>query len=246
MEPISSPRNPKVVAAGRLHRARARKIENATLIEGPHAVGDAIAAGATIETIFVVDGDADSMRLAGDAGISPVVVTEAVLSKLAATKSPAGPVAVVAVPPSIPFPSDRSVLVMVDVADPGNVGTLIRTAEAFGFAVSVDGGADIWSPKVLRAGAGSHFRTPICEAPPNVSEISQTTVATVVAGGVATVNSGGPYALYVGSEPHGLPEGLEQAADIRLTIPMAPTTESLNVSVAGGIAMYLLANGDRP
>jgi TrmH family RNA methyltransferase len=135
-------------------------------------------------------------------------------------------------------------VVLVDVGDPGNAGTIIRTAAAFGWDVAHTADCvDVWSPKVLRSGAGAHFRTRLIpiELENERDDLNgHTIVATVVSGGNARIDADGPFALLIGSEPRGLdPEHVAMAAH-RLTIDMENSTESLNVSVASGIAMYLL------
>jgi len=244
MEPISSPQNPKVVAAGRLHRAKHRQSEGKTLLEGPHVVADCVENGAQLERIFALASDDAATLMAASADVPIHSVTEQVLRKLAGTEHPTGPVAVAAVPAPEPFPVAGPVLVMVGIADPGNVGTLIRSAAAFGFAVCSVGGADLWSPKVVRSAAGAHYRSPICVPPPAITDIAQTTVATVSFGGMATIEFDGSVVLYVGSEAHGLPDDIVDAVDRRLTIPMAAGTDSLNAAVAGSIAMFMVANAD--
>ncbi len=244
MEPISSPQNPKVVAAGRLHRARHRQSEGKTLLEGPHVVADGVENGAQLERIFALAGDAAAASVAASTDVPVHLVTEPVLRKLAGTEHPTGPVAVAVVPAPEPFPQDWPVLVMVGIADPGNAGTLIRSAAAFGFAVSSVGGADLWSPKAVRSAAGAHYRTRICAQPPAIADIAQTTVATVSEGGRPTVGDKRPVVVYVGSEAHGLPTEIVAAADQQLTIPMSAGMESLNAAVAGSIAMFMVANAD--
>ncbi len=187
MEPVRSPRNPRVVEAIRLHRRRRRTETGRTLLEGPHLIDEAIRAGTHLETIFVsVDDEAMTAKVSG-LGADAVIVSPSVMAKIAGTQHPRGPVAVMAIPPEAPG-FDRSLLVSWGVGDPGNVGTLIRSAAAFGLGfLSGPGTADPWSPKVLRAGAGAHFRTSI-ERPTILSvaslqERGYLVVAAVVTGG---------------------------------------------------------------
>jgi TrmH family RNA methyltransferase len=135
-------------------------------------------------------------------------------------------------------------LVLAGVTDPGNAGTIIRSAAAFGFQVIAAGtGVDLWSPKVVRAGAGAHFAIRITEmaADPTapLEQLGIIPVAMVAMGGgdIDDLPSR-PVALLVGSEPHGLPEALARSCDLRLTLEMGSATESLNASVAASIAMW--------
>jgi TrmH family RNA methyltransferase len=247
VEPIRSTRNVRVSEAIRLKRARRRVETGRTLLEGPHLLMEAVAAGAALETVFVSLDDAPSTALVAALGVDVVPVTAAVMAKVAGTLHPRGPVAVIVIPPDHPAVAG-SLIVSWGVGDPGNVGTLIRSAAAFGLGfVTGPGTADPWSPKVLRAGAGAHFRTTV-ERPPSVSVDSLqgrglTVVAAVVEGGVPPEQLAGmeSCALLIGDEAAGLPADVVEAADIRVTIPMPGRTESLNAGVAGSLLAYELA-----
>ena len=198
-----------------------------------------MAAGVALLELFVLEGDESGMRLAGAAGFEPTIIEPHVLERLAGTESPRGPVAVIGIPELVAPSRDAVVL---EVTDPGNAGTIVRTAAAFGFdVVARSGSTDLWSPKVLRAGAGAHFRTRICSAGP------ASTIAAVIAGGVESRRIGEVldvdrrWSILIGSEPHGLSREAVAAADVRVTIPMPGETESLNASVAAAIVMYELA-----
>ncbi|HSR45887.1 MAG TPA: RNA methyltransferase [Acidimicrobiia bacterium] len=246
MEPVRSPRNQRVAAAARLRRARTRRAANSTLLEGPNLIGAAAAAGAEIGPVFALQDDRGTMRVAEEAGYEVVVVTQVVLDRLAPTQHPRGPVAVMRVPASVEI-HNRNASVLWGVRDPGNVGTLIRAAAAFGFGIVIGpDSADPWNPKVLRAAAGAHFLVPI---ETDVSDLRRLqargfhTVGSVVEGGVAPsdVRGDGPWALVVGDEARGLPEELAESCETQVTIPMSAGLESLNAAVAGSILMYELA-----
>lgn len=239
MEPVRSPRNPKVVEASRLHRARDRRETGRTLIEGPHLLAEALEGGFEIVRVFALDADSSSQAMAAQVGADLVVVERAVLDRLAGTETPRGPVAVLAVPR--PVASVRDVVV-TGVTDPGNAGTIVRTAAAFGFDVCpADGSVDLWAPKVLRSGAGAHFRTAITD------EAAPSTIATVVAGGIDPARIGEVldpdrrWSLLIGSEAHGLQPEVAASAEVAVTIPMPGGTESLNAAVAAAIVMYEVA-----
>jgi RNA methyltransferase, TrmH family len=194
-------------------------------------------AGWPLQAVFALEGDT---TVADDA----VRVTPEVMRHLAPTVHPRGPVAVVDMPSS--HPVERSCLVAYEVSDPGNLGTLIRAAAAFGLDVAVTTNTtDPWSPKTLRSGAGSHFTTAI-ELNATVRGLSRrgyTTVAAVPRGGVDPheLHRIDTVAIVVGSEAHGLPEDL--AVDMSVTIPIG--IESLNAGVAGAILAYEYARGSR-
>lgn len=234
-DPISSTRNEAVRSAARLHRARYRRETGRTLIEGPSVVAEAIHAGADLEEIFVLDGDLPPEGWPGDI----TTVTMPVLERLAGTSTPRGPIAVMAVPSVSLDPSHRA-LVAWGVGDPGNVGTMIRTAAAFGYAfVAGPHTADPWSPKVLRSGAGGHFHTPVGMVEDLAGLGGMTLVATVPRDGELPGPVGGGEAVLIGSEAHGLPPEVVAACDRLVTIPMSDETESLNAAVAAGIVAYL-------
>ncbi len=236
MEPVRSPRNARVARAARLRRASERSKTGLTLLEGPHILQEAIAAGVEPLEVFGLEGDPS--RDLAERIFTPV--TQEVLNRLAPTESPRGPVAVI----SIPSPGEvcRDSLT-VGVGDPGNAGTLIRTAAAFGLDVIVgEGAVDVWSPKVLRAGAGCHFRTTIGRRPATVR-----TIAAVVTGGLDPSAFGSEldrdviWTVLVGNEAQGLSAAEIASADVKVTIPMRGGTESLNAAVAGSIVAYELA-----
>jgi TrmH family RNA methyltransferase len=133
-------------------------------------------------------------------------------------------------------------LVAWGVADPGNVGTLIRCAAAFGLGFAAGPGtADPWSPKVLRSGAGGHFRAGAARVgglePLRAGD--RRLVASVARGGSApSALPRGPVAVLVGDEARGLPPEVVAACEAAVTIPMPGGTESLNAAVAGAILAY--------
>lgn len=236
------PRNPEVADAARLNNARARRERGQTLIEGPHLLADAINAGVRVGTVFASPGDHESVLRAEKHGLRVVAVSEAAMQRLADTRTPRGPVAVVDIPEPRPDPG-LNLLVSYGVSEPGNVGALIRTSAAFGWGFAyTPGSGDPWSPKTLRAGAGGHFRTAVASVSGLDALGPWHTVATVVTGAnPPDTLENGPYALLIGAEAHGLPPEVVEAARSRVTIPMPGGTESLNASVAAGILVYALS-----
>jgi TrmH family RNA methyltransferase len=237
-------RNKLVVEATSLHRARERRKTGLTLLEGPHLLVEALHSGVVPVRVFALADDADTASLAGDNRIDLVLVDEPVLRRIAGTETPRGPVAMIQVPPAKP-PSGTGMMVSWGVSDPGNVGTMIRTAAAFGWDFGhASGTADPWSPKVLRSGAGSHFRLTVAPVTSlgDLEGWGFTTVATVVSGGrEPALLDAGRYALLVGAEATGLPPEVIEAASVELTIPMPGGTESLNAAVAAAIVTYELS-----
>jgi TrmH family RNA methyltransferase len=144
--------------------------------------------------------------------------------------------------------SSPLIVVLAAVQDPGNVGTILRSAEAFGAtgAVATRGAADPWSPKALRASAGSALRLPVLRgmAIPVLLAQLETAKVRVYAAVSAPLNNGAmadlrePSAIFVGNESSGLPAEVERAADAIISIPMAPAVESLNAGVAASLVLY--------
>lgn len=177
-------------------------------------------------------------------------VTDPVMRRLSDASSPPGIVAVVRTPDvTRPIPATGALLVLDGVADPGNVGTLLRTAAAFGAAVLCIDGADPFGPKAVRASAGGCYRTPVHRLA--VDDVSAgllrgagRVVLGLAADGARTIAEaasdipGAGAVLVVGSEPSGLRPGVGAAIDALVRIPMAAGVESLNVAAAGAIAMH--------
>lgn len=132
------------------------------------------------------------------------------------------------------------ILALWRVADPGNVGTLLRTADAFGAGVSLSAGcADPLGPRALRASAGAIFRVPLVEW----NDVPEPRIALVAHSGsaIAEVDLSSPVTFVLGAERGGLPEGLMAQSHEVVTIPLPGGAESLNVAAAGAIALYELS-----
>ena len=238
-----------------LRDRRARAEAGAFVLEGPRLVADALRRGAPVERLYL---GPDAERAFGPmvaaaraAGVAVAALKEGVLEKLGSTRTPQPVLAIAPMPASVSLAAldgPGPVLVAVGVADPGNLGTLVRSAEAAGVAgVVVCGGAvDVWSPKVVRAAAGSVFGVPLVSAADAAAVLDalrargRRIYGTVATGGVACFEAdlAGPIALVVGSEAHGVPPLLGAMLDERLTIPMVGAAESLNVAVAGSVLLF--------
>ena len=240
MEPVLTHRAKTVVDAARLHRARDRSDRGLTLVEGPDLVADAIASGATVVEIFATPG---SPVLNTEWSSDVTVIDERALQRLSGTKTPRGPVAVVEIPEERLDPT-ANLLVAVGVSDPGNVGTMIRTAAAFGWGFAyTTGAADPWSPKTIRAGGGGQFQTAIASIDSMASLAGWSTVATIPRGGVELSDlPNGHYAVLIGEEAHGLRADDVASADLVVSITTPGPTESLNAAVAAAIVVHEISN----
>jgi len=207
-------------------------------------LAEALAAGIRVEQVFALADDASSAELARACGARLILVEDRGLRRLATTEHPQSPVAVIVIPPSV-LRAAGHLLVAWGVGDPGNVGTLLRCAAAFGLGFATGPGtADPWGPKVLRAAAGGHFRAgaPRVERLDDLRAGGRRLVATVPRGGVAPAElPPGPLGVLVGDEAHGLPAEVVAGCDVAVTIPMPGGAESLNAAVAGAIVAYEVA-----
>jgi RNA methyltransferase, TrmH family len=258
MPPLAA-RNPEIQSLRRLLRRRsARSDAGRYVIEGPRLVAEAIDAGVVIDAVYLPDGetgdelDALVVRCRA-AGIAVRPVAAGVIEHVASTQSPQPALAIAAPAPAtldavlatdaVPF-----VLVLHDVADPGNAGTLLRVAEAVGAGVVACGphAVDVHNPKVVRASAGSLFRVPVVEhldvagAFDALRSRGVRIVATALDGAadLDALDLREPVALVLGNEAHGLPPEVLATVDVAVRIPMRGAVESLNVAMAGTVLAF--------
>jgi len=194
------------------------------------------------EGLFVVEGE-DLVQAADDTGIEPVELLRAgedvEPELLARISTMAHPPRVLGIyrRESLPRGVEPLSLSLWRVADPGNLGTILRAADAFGASVALSAGcADPTGPKAVRASAGAVFRVPLA----GFDEPQGRRVALVSAGGrrLAGLEPGVPVTYVLGAEREGLPDEVVAACDESATIPLAEGSESLNVAIAGAIALY--------
>ncbi len=211
-------------------------------MEGPTLLAEALRAGVELEAVYLEIG-----RPTPD-GVDPRrlwTVQEGALDRIGDVVAAQGVLAVVAPPATTTEPLSGLVLVLWDLADPGNVGTLIRAAHAAGAAavLTTPATADVWSPKVVRASAGSLFHLPVREVADPLAELRAAgvrVVASVVTTGTAhdRTDLGGSVAIVIGNEAHGLPDSVVAAADQQVTIAHAGSAESLNAAMAGTVLLF--------
>jgi len=248
MSVITSRDNPRVRRWLELVRdARARRKAGRVLIEGEHLVRACRAAGGRIEALVLSKTGME--KFSGLAGQAPVVLSDAVFRSIAATETPAGIAAEIALPTVDPdLKASNACVFLEGIQDAGNVGTILRSAAAFGIrhAVLGKGCADAWSPKVLRSGMGAHFSMDLQENADLAAAIAQfggKVACTVVRGGVALQEAdlSGRVGWLFGAEGHGVSESLMAKAALKVTIPMPGSAESLNVAAAAAICFYELS-----
>ncbi|MGI9135859.1 MAG: TrmH family RNA methyltransferase [Candidatus Nanopelagicales bacterium] len=253
---LTSPRSPRVAAVKRLHGSRGRRDSRLFVTEGPQGVREALQCQGVVQEIFLsATGTSACRELAARADVPVTVVAEEVLAAMGETQAPQG---ILAVCHWITRPLDEvvrpgvSMLVIIDGAgDPGNVGTIIRTAHAAGAdgVVLTHESVDPHNGKCVRATAGSLFHLPIATGADaeQISTLAQ--AADLVLAVTAADGDTGLYELVsrpdrpaigwiLGSEAHGVSDEMRGVADISVAIPMFGAAESLNVGSAAAICLY--------
>lgn len=242
-----------------LHRRRHREENGLFLAEGIRVLEDLVASSLEIDSVVIAPSleDSERGRALLDHLRSPVFQTsDHELAELADTEAPQGIIAAVRIPRhTLPrsVPAGGLALVLDGIQDPGNFGTLVRGADAFGVApvIGLPGTVDFWNPKAVRAAAGASFRVPLIAATP--AELTAWTAdAGVVlwgadAGGadVASVPRPPRLALVLGNEGAGLGGALRAQLDAVVSVPIRGAAESLNVAMAGTVLMHLLTTPGR-
>ncbi len=252
---IESPSNPVVKDTLAQARKRSASSGGAFLIEGQNLFAEALRSGRVlIQSVFVteefLDGNLEIFEgaLAGG-GINIYEVSQKIIKKLSATETPQGVCAMVETAElSAEHLTFDSITVVLDgIQDPGNTGTIIRTAHAFGSGavVLLPGTCDAMNPKALRATAGSVFHIPVIRAQRDelVRKLRKDSVRiamTEAHGGVplSGADLSMPLAFVLGSEARGVSEELRRAADLAITIPVPGGAESLNVAQAAALCLW--------
>jgi len=249
---ITSPTNKRVKYVRSLYRRRVRNREKRFLAEGTRLVEEALKAPAAPTSLFYTPDMAEShhgMRLldaGGSKGVDCSQVTRKIMALMTDTVNPQGVLAVVPFP-RLPIPEHpRLILILDGVRDPGNLGTILRTAAAAGVdeVLTLPGTVDVYAPKVVRAGMGAHFRVPIGACGRGADMQSKIDGYQVL---LATATEGVPHwetdwsiptALIVGGETKGVGKTASQWATSRVRIPMAREVESLNVASATAVLLF--------
>ncbi|PSL44044.1 TrmH family RNA methyltransferase [Salsuginibacillus halophilus] len=251
MERIESSKNQKVKDAKRLRYKKYRERDERFLIEGPHLIEEALKSGREIERIFADDPD-KVPDVAGRYNIPTALVNEQVIQELTGVQNPQGLVAVCMIPSKPEKLVEGIYLLLDEIQDPGNVGTMIRTADAAGAkgVILGEGSADVYNEKAVRATQGSIFHIPVIQGPleewiDQLKEQGVPILGTGIAEGtshtaLAPLKS---FALIVGNEGGGVKPELLEKTDQNVYIPIHGDAESLNVSVATGILLYHLRKG---
>lgn len=244
---ITSTANQQVKDIVKLHQRKYRTEKGLYLIEGFKPIFEAFEVSVPIETVYTTKENIDKFNFLKD---KITIVTEPVLEKICTTDSAPEAVAVAKQEKQTldKIKDKKRIALIENVKDAGNLGTLIRSAAAFGIeAVILSGDTiDQYHPKVVRSAVGAMFKLPIVKSPiDKVKEVfsNHTFIATVVnhkdVVSPETIDYSKPFVIMLGSEADGLTQEAIDCCDIKTTIPISTQTESLNLSIAGSILFYI-------
>ncbi|MGF1507724.1 MAG: RNA methyltransferase [Chloroflexi bacterium] len=230
-------------------KSRARRNANQFVIEGVNLLEEALETGTPIDEIYYTEGfaeDGDALLLAlSETGAPLIPVSAEVMEAISDTQSPQGILAVLPTPTISPTDEITLALVIDGVSDPGNMGTIMRSAVGAGIDVMIvtTGTVDLTNPKVVRSAMGAHFRLP-------VQRLSWEGIASRYGNHIlflAEPSGGAPHhsidwtqpaVLIVSDETQGPSEDAARLAHVRVSIPMAGGFDSLNVAVAASVMMF--------
>jgi TrmH family RNA methyltransferase len=248
MKLIQSRDNPFFKSLKRLAESgRERRKAGKTLLDGVHLVEAFEVSRGPVVTLVVAESALSSGEIAAYvSGRDLVVLADSLMRDLGLVDTPSGLLAVVAMPTqNVAVDREKDAILLDGIQDPGNVGTLLRTAAAAGIkqALLSPGCASAWSPKVLRAGQGAHFALAIHEdidLETFMADYAGTTAVTCLDGATSLYEAQwrGPLAWVFGAEGQGVSPALIEAARLRIKIPMPGAVESLNVAAAAAICLF--------
>lgn len=249
MEIIRSRQNPLVKHLIKLAESRRERLKaQQTLLLGTHLAEAADAVAWPIERLLVAagqEGRPEIARLVARSHAPATLLASELFAEIEQAPSTTGLIALASIPPAPPPTSQGCCLLLDGVQDPGNVGSILRTAVAAGVdqVWLTPGCADVWSPKVLRAGMGAHFLLPVIErvdADAALTAFQGPLLVTALQDSVSLYDCDlrGNLVLALGSEGAGVSPELLVRAERRICIPMAGPVESLNVSAAAAICLF--------
>ncbi len=227
---ITSISNSKIKELAKLHQAKYRKLQKKYLVEGIHLIEEAKMAGVLLEAYSIEE--KEGYELISIEVMKHLCMTDTVVKELGVCKMAEKKIL------------DNRILLLDAIQDPGNMGTLLRSAVAFGFSTVVlgNGCVDIYNDKVIRSSQGAIFKInilnePLMEFLPRLSDYM--IYSTDVENGkeLEEIKDNGKTAIILGNEGNGISMEVKEAVSNRIYIPMW-NTESLNVAVAGSIIMY--------
>ena len=252
MKKIRSKDNPTYKEAAKLLRKKYRDQAGMFLLEGPRPVIDALKAENAIEMVFLSERIVQTVQaaeceaLCEDMGVRAAMLSDELFDRLSETEQSQGVLAIAR--KSIPQGLNGSAVILDRLQDPGNIGTIIRTAEAAGFGalIAIKGTGDIYAPKTARAAAGSLLRVDVFEGveTEEALKLCREQGLRVIASNLegaeeyTDVDMTGEIALVIGNEGSGVSRQICDAADAKVKIPMKGNIESLNAAAAAAVLMY--------
>ena len=246
-EVVTSRANARVKQLRAAFAGQARLASGLIAIEGEHLLEEAVKSSQALKTVFV--SERREVPEFVPRGVEVVRLANDVFQSCVETQTPQG-VAALLVPPvgtiDEMLRGNPLILIAVGLQDPGNLGTLIRSAEAFGATgvMTTPGTVSVWNQKAIRASAGSVFRVPTISADSAAMEILEQQGVKLLAAlkddatAIDQANLTGPIAILIGNEGAGLSDDWVRMADERVTIPCPGWVESLNAAVAGSLLLY--------
>ena len=247
---LTSVKNPKVAAAVRLRKRSFRDAERRFLVEGAQGVGEALDSGGALQILFATEATDPVAVRAHAAGVDVQEVSQDVMSKLTATVTPQGLVGVV------PFrdvelsqmPSRGCLCVLHEVRDPGNAGTVLRSADAAGASGVIFSATsvDVYNPKTVRASAGSIFHLPVARGSDTAEALTGLkdrgfrllAMSADGQGDLYRADMTGSVAFVFGNEAQGLPAEVRSLSDQVVRVPIAGKAESLNLAAAATVCLF--------
>ena len=249
---ITSRQNPLVKDILALKEKKGRRAQGLYIAEGLKPVREALASGAAVKKIIYsqeFSGAEELLRTQPISGAEAVAVSAGVFEKLSEEASPQGVLALVSIPDCKPVQPQGSCLLLDGVSDPGNLGAIIRTANAAGYEeIYLLGCADPYSPKAVRASMSGVFHTALYEG--NMADIlaAREGVPLVTADldgeNVFVFTPPEKFCLVIGNEGHGIRAEVKSRRAYTVTVPMRRTQESLNAAVSAGVVMYAFKRGE--
>ncbi len=264
---VTSAKSDRVTAVRALHSRQGRRKAGRFMVEGPQSVRSALAAGVHVHDLFMDEHAGvvlpDIVAAADDSGVAVTWTSPEALSAMAETRQPQGVVAVCDLLHGVGIDAvmagERPVIVLDAVTDPGNAGTVIRTADAAAAAgvVLTTGSVDPHNGKVVRSTAGSLFHVPVVSEV-TIDEVIESAarqgraLAVLAADGDEDLFEAADAALVcprtcwiVGSEAHGVSAAARAAAHVSVRIPMQGSAESLNAAVSASVVLYVAEHAFR-
>lgn len=242
-ERISSRKNPLLQQVKKLLTSRAERRKTGLFVgDGVKLLEEAVKYGAELQTVILSEG----IEAAVPEGVRTVRVPEDVMASISPMEAPQGAMFLAKIPSQQDFRPKKGMLILDGVQDPGNIGTILRTADAMDVSVVLlDGCADPWSWKVVRSTMGAAFRAPVFQASweevlGKCREAGIPIGVTALSDRAVDIRSAdlSEMALVIGSEGRGVRKEVLENADRELIIPMNPHCESLNAAIAAAIVMW--------